>query len=220
MKSLSSICLAAVIVCLIGSYLSFYSMGSLEHSMWEFFDPFITGPIIIISFLVLVVTWIVSLCLRKHMLWTTGMLVGFIALAGLYWYGVLPPPGCTVVYGIRNHVMKVCTLDDLRRFARSVHQDVPGIDVFDGDTSSLSKDRAVAYQKLQKAYPFLNWGIGLHPDGTVWEKDGAVIVEWGGALPGHWGFSVTVDGRKNDPDPDPDARILRMSDDIFFYHGD
>jgi hypothetical protein len=220
MKILSSLCLLLIIVCQIGSYPFAYSMGWLGRSMWEFFNPFITGPLILVSFLVLVITWIASLWAPKTRLWTTTMFLGFLVLAGLDWYRVLPPPGSAVVYGIRNHVMQACTLDDLRHFTHDVHRDIPNIDVFHGDASALVGDRAEAYRKLQGHYPFLNWGLGQGDGPLIQERDGALNVEWGGALPGHWGFSVTVDGGKNESETDSDTQVLRMSDDIYFYHGD
>ncbi len=45
--------------------------------------------------------------------------------------------------------------------------------------------------------------------------DNIVMFEWGGPF-GHWGCSISVDGKKNDPYP-AIMPVLRASDDIYFY---
>ncbi len=116
--------------------------------------------------------------------------------------------------------MQFWTLDDLRRFAREVHEKIPGIDVTENESNQEIQDRGDVYAKLREEYPFMKWGIGGKGNPYIYDREGTMKVEWGGALPGHWGFAIALDGKRIDPEPDPDTRILRVSDDIYFYDGD
>ena len=200
-------------------YLGFYSMGWLG-GFWEFANPFTSNVIEPPALLLLVALWLSSLFSKKLRLWMTGafaLAVGIIVIE----FTCLPPPGITTVYGIRDHVMKVATLDDLRAFARSIDENQ--IELSENEEPVISTAQMGAYKALEERYPFLNWGFGPHGHPChpyVRDSDNAVDVSWGGALPGHWGFSISVDGSKNEPTPDPDMRVIRMSDDIYFYHGD
>jgi len=133
---------------------------------------------------------------------------------------VLPRPDSLVIYGIRDHVMKVCTLEELRQFASQVHQNLPNTGIEHGDSSALIGQQAVAYQKLKETYPFLKWGLNIWDGPSVHDWGNTVGVEWGGPWLGHRGFCVSINGQKNDPDYNPKPRILRMSNDIYFYHGE
>jgi len=118
------------------------------------------------------------------------------------------------------------TLNDLRQFAKDVDQarliKVGWIN--HGDLSYLTDDQKAVFYILQKKYPFMLWmndGRILHgPSIANFGDDNIVNFEWGGALPGHWGCSISIDGSKNEPEPDPDRTLLRVSDDIYFYFGD
>jgi len=191
-------------------------MGRLEGSIWDFFNPFITAPSDLIFMLILGVIWVASLFARKNRTWTTVMLLSSIAVISSMF--VLPPPGSLVVYGIRSRIMEHFSIDDLRHFARNVHEKRPNIDITEND-SSIRKQGA-DYEMLEQQYPFMKWGVGGEGNPYITDRDGLLTVEWGGALPGHWGFSIRIDGRKNDPNPDPHTHVLRMSDDIYFYHGE
>ena len=216
MKIVSSLSLLFIIANQVGSYGCFYFMGRLEGSFWEFFNPFITAPSDLILLLILGVVWIVSLCIRKNRLWTTVTLLSGIAVIALLF--VLPAPGSLVVYGIRNRVMEQFSIDDLRHFARDVHEKRPNIDITENDPSI--KEQGADYDKLEQQYSFMKWGIGGKGNPYIIDRDGLLTVEWGGALPGHWGFSVRMDGGKNSPDPEPLTHVLRASEDIYFYHGE
>jgi hypothetical protein len=109
-------------------------------------------------------------------------------------------------------------LDDLRGFARQFNENLSGTGINHGESSVLLGQQAVVYQKLTGTYPFLAWGLSRSDGPSINDWGKTVDVDWGGPMAGHWGFSVSVDGGKIDPDPD--MRILRMSDDIYFYHGD
>jgi len=107
-------------------------------------------------------------------------------------------------------------IDDLRHFARDTSQVLQDEYLDHGDAMFFSADKLAAYSKLKQKYAFLNWtGDGSHGP-SVYNRDGAVSIDWGGPF-GHWGFSVAVDGGKNDPAPDPEFFVIRVSDDIYFY---
>ena len=220
LKGLSLAGLLVLIGFYLAEYLGFYSMGWVDGSFQLYVNPFTEIPVLVVCLPLLLGTWSASFVLGRNRLWTTAMVASLAGFIGLKF--VLPPSGCTTVYGNRDHVMKVATLEDLRHFTRDVHRDIPDINVFHGDFSGLSGKQAEVYRKLQDAYPFMKWSLGGRGrDGpSVYERDGVLNVDWGGALPGHWGFSVAVDGGENVPYPDPDTRSLLMSNDIYFYHGD
>lgn len=44
-------------------------------------------------------------------------------------------------------------------------------------------------------------------------------VFWGGALNGRWGFSIRLDGKRNELDPQY-TQFIRVSDDIYFFSAD
>jgi hypothetical protein len=218
MKFIGSICLILTVASLIAEYVGCYSLGWIGI-FWGLSDPLLNFAFQFLLFLILLIMWLVSLFKKRSRTWTSLGMALFVGILLVDWY-LLPRPVNLIVHGIRNHVMKVCTLDDLRRFSRSVHRDLPNIDIFHGDTSSLSAVQLITYQNLQNTYPFLNWGLGSRPDPLVSDHDGAVTVEWGGAMSGHWGFSISVDGSKNDPGTIDDSGIIRMSDDIYFFDGE
>jgi hypothetical protein len=218
MKILSSLCLAVAIACQAAGYYGMYSMGRLG-SAWVYLNFFTLDPILFLAVVALVGICLVSLFRRSDTVWSAAMLCGFIASMGLQLY-VLPHPRSLVIYGLRNHVMQVCAPDDLRHFARDIHRDIPGITLSNGAADSLSENQAAAYRKLRETYPFLQWDLGPTGGPTIYERGDAINIDWGGPAVGHWGFSVTFDGAKNGSDKGPRAEILRVSDDIYFYHGE
>ena len=70
---------------------------------------------------------------------------------------------------------------------------------------------------MQQTYPFMNWSLEAGEGPSIFERNNRMNVEWGGHTAGHWGFSVTLDGSKNESDKGVRAEILPVSDDIFFY---
>jgi hypothetical protein len=220
MKLTSLIALVLVVICLMTDYVLNYWYGYYEVSLrpivWSVIlelTEFILFPIIL--FPVLLIICIISLFKKKHRLWTTAMLVGFLALMGLILERAIPHPRILVMYGMRERIMRDYSLDDLRHLARDVDQlphspnDPPG------------RDKGFMSEELDKTglkgkYPFLSWGKTHSFEGPSYiaETDGVVDVRWGGIPSGHWGFSVSVNGKR--AEPEPGTKILRVSDDIFF----
>jgi hypothetical protein len=125
---------------------------------------------------VLLITWIISMILRKHRLWTTAMLIGLLALIG-FQFTILPPSHHLIVYSMRDRVMRDYSLDDLRHFAREVDQlpRLPGNEA--GPTKSF-RGRELDKSGLKEKYPFLYWGgeSAILAKGMVWLMRGGVAL--------------------------------------------
>jgi hypothetical protein len=132
-------------------------------------------------------------------------------------------------------MMRDYSLDDLRNFARDVDR-LPyttnslGLDQNANPTNSkpekIFKGEDIDNTTgLKSRYSFLTWERGYNSNGPslVEENAGAVVVLWGGALAGHWGFGVAVNGGKLDFNggladwTEPGNQVLRVSDDIVFF---
>jgi len=160
---------------------------------------------------VLLIVWIVSLFQKQQRLWTTGMLVGLLALMGLKY--ILPWPHDLILYGMRDGMLRHYNLDYMRRFARDFDQ-LPNIpeNNLDGKTKfywNRGKNSDLDRTGLKEKYPFL-----ANCEDVV-ERDNRVSVDWGG-FENHWGFTVAAKGNKIDPQYlEPNNKIIRVSDDIF-----
>jgi hypothetical protein len=178
-------------------------------------------------FLFLIVLVIVALFLKKHRVWLLAGLISFWPLVILI--GFLTQTFCgtapsLVLRGLHDRIMHDYTLDDLRHFASDVDQ--AGILksgwVNHGDISYLTPQQKEAFEQLRKKYSFMHWmddgRILTGPSILNYGEKGDVAFEWGGALPGHWGCSISINGSKNEPYPDSQAVILRLSDDIYLFY--
>jgi len=184
-----------------------------------------------IPFLILIVLFIVALFLKKHRVWLLAGLISFWPLVTLT--GFLTQTFCgtapsLVLRGLHDRLVHDYTLDDLRHFASDVDQSgilKSGQGYVDhGDISSLNLtyQQKEAFEQLRKKYPFMHWmddGRITHgPSILNYGEKGVVDFEWGGALQGHWGCSISTNGSRNEPHPDPQVIILRLSDDIYLYY--
>ena len=209
--------------------MAFYCMGWSVNSAWPFIYPvLIELPLLFVLFFVLAITLILSLGRCKDRLWTFAMMLGFIALISSTRI-LFPTPDVIRVHGLRDHVMREYTLDELRAFAREVHQGIdlrnefPEKSINHGDTSRLTPSEKLIYSQLREKYSFTHWmDHGRKDDGAsiFSPADGVVNFDWGGALPGHWGCSIALNGMRNEAYSDSHAKALRVSDDIYFYSGD
>jgi hypothetical protein len=119
------------------------------------------------------------------------------------------------MYGMRDRMMRDYSLDDLRHLARDVDRIPRSPDLPGSTTKGWMRDE-LGETGLKKKYSFLMWPKDPDIQGPSYiaETDGVVDVRWGGALIGHWGFSVAVNGKRIELDPG--TKISRVSDDIFF----
>jgi hypothetical protein len=139
----------------------------------------------------------------------TGLLV---VLAFNIW--ILPAPTWFIVYGLRDRILHDYSFDELRQFAKDVHS---------MDVANNNWDNDVIVRKMQdelelgKRYPFLARKRDHKAYGPSFynEVDGVVNVRWGGAIIGHWGLSVAVDGESADLPIGSGIKALRLTRDIF-----
>jgi hypothetical protein len=165
---------------------------------------------------------------RKQRLWSYVGLLGFWPLVILTFYLVqtfAKPAGELIAQGLRDRVMRDVTLDELRHFAKEVN-DAGFLKVEDLvnplDISPLTSQQRDGFAKLGAKYPFMHWlddGDQLRgPSLLNCGQDDVVEFEWAVKNRGHWGCSISIDGAKSETIPFPDAKILRVSDDIYFYY--
>jgi hypothetical protein len=216
MKKISLITLVSAVICLTMEYALDYYFGYYQNSI----SPIVWSMnLTLVEFsilpLVLLITWIASMILRKHRFWTTAMLIGLLTLIGLQ-LTIMPPSHHLIVYSMKNRMMRDYSLDDLRHFARDFDQ-LPRLPDNEPGPTKAFRGWDLDKTGLKVKYPFLSWvkGPGFEGPSFIIERDGVVNARWGSALAGHWGFSVAVNGARANPSSS-DVKILRVSDDIFF----
>lgn len=218
--------LAALIVVL--HHAAFYGLGYFETpAFFAFTDRFFAVMTEFALFLLFLIPAAISDLAKKGRLWSVIGLAGFwpvVIVTFLIVGRVAPARDDLVVRGLRDRVMRDFKPEELHRFARDVDASGLLVDqdlVNEGDTSGFTAAQRTALQRLDKAYAFMHWlndGDQWHgPSITNYAQPGVVDFEWGGGQRGRWGCSVSIDGKRNDPPPDPPANILRVSDDIYFY---
>jgi len=234
MKTSSIVCLALAGFLVVFNHLSNYWLGYSESKMaFAATDP-ILGLLVEIGLFACLFCLVMFSLSRKPRSWLPlGSLFAFwpiVILTFVLTKTCFGLPGSLIAHGLRDRVMHDYTLEDLRHFARDVSQGISfksstgfGKWINHGDTSELTETEKRLYAQLKEKYSFLHWmdnekGSG-GPSILNQGDDGIVNFEWGGPL-GHWGCSVSINGAKNEPVPDPDTTIFRVSDDIYFYSGD
>ena len=204
---------ALAILCLISRYILCYTCGYYQES----FSPISLQELLAFLGLVLIfvtfVIWIVSLVRKRQQHLATTLLVSLFVLGGLKY--VIPWPHDLIIYGLRAGMMQNYGLNEMRRFARDFDKlpKIPNNDV-NGHMKlywNRLKNDDLPKTGLKQKYPFL-----ANCEAVVEWDDNVVHVEWGG-FENHWGFSVSVDGKRIDrPHLEPRNRIDRVSDDVFF----
>ena len=178
-------------------------------------------------FLLLIIPALGTELAKKGRLWSYIGLLGFwpVVIGTFFVVQTFAKSGGELIaQGLRDRVMHELSLDDLRRFAKEVHQARLLHDqdlVSQADTTGLDPEQRYALGQLVTKYPFMHWlfdddqwyGAALLDHG----QDGVVDFQWGGGNRGHWGCSISIDGAKNEPLTGPPPKILRVSDDIYFF---
>ena len=121
-----------------------------------------------------------------------------------------------ILYGLRDRIMKDYGIEALRRFARDVDKLPSNSKYSKSLPNKMYRAEDIANTKLTETYPFL---MSYESGGTrgpnfVNESDGIVGVLWGERP--LWGFYVSVKGKAENPPEGLDAKVLRVSDDIYF----
>jgi len=213
MKRFSLIVLLLMSICTVAKCALPYFLGYYERSYALLFLQF---PLVLIG---LPLTFCLSLiCIiyffyKQYQLWGAGLSVGLLLFLCLEL--LLPASNQFLVYGLRDRLKQDYSLDDLRSFAREIHQMSLSGNNSHLDDGSLKKKESEEFD-LKKKYPFLSWIKTRYTEGPSFynDIDGVVNVRWGGALVGHWGFSIADDGGKLDLPQRAGIKVLRLSDDI------
>lgn len=228
MKIASIVCLVLAILLAELNYWASYWLGYSE-TMHAFHatSPFVVlfAHFCLFSILTILVIW--ASILKRHPRWMLTCIIGYWPLVistSLLTHTVCGSSQFHLLRGLRDRITHDYTLDDLRHFAGDV--DRSGILnsgwINHGDISLLTDQQKEVFDQLRKKYPFMHWmdnGRFLHGP-SIMGNDSIVSFEWGGALSGHWGCSISTNGSKNDFDSDTTSTILRLSDDIYLYNGD
>ncbi len=167
-----------------------------------------------LTFVVLVVTIVISLVRRRLPRWgLIGLVVVIAAACGF--------PACArrmprFVHGLRDRFVAEVGYDQMRAFAAELVND-PSMTNSSGimkdprryrDASPSERER---WAQMVQRYPFLELS------GTVVARDGVVRFLRGSALAGHWGSEIAPAGVVPDPDTDH-GDFLRVTEDIQFVY--
>lgn len=164
----------------------------------------------------------------RQRLWSYAGLLGFWPLVILTFYllqALANPAGDLIAHGLRDRVLRDVSPDQLRHFAKEVKEGefLKDADLLNAlDTSGLTARQQTLFAQMQAKYPFMHWlddGDQLRgPSLLNCGQDDVVEFEWAVKNRGRWGCSISIDGAKNETIPFPNATILRVSDDIYFYY--
>lgn len=217
--------LAALVV--IQNHASSYYLGYWETPTWLALSNKLFGLMaVIVIFMLFILQALWCELVKKKRFWSyIGLLVFWPVVLVTFWAGKASPEGGLIAHGLRDRVMRDVPLEQLREFAKEVEAAglVKTEDLVNpADTSALKHEQKVELVKLVEKYPFMKWlNDGdrlLGPNLLDYGNPGIVNFEWAVQNRGHWGCSISVAGGKNEDIPFPDAKIYRVSDDIYFYY--
>lgn len=182
---------------------------------WSFALQFICCVIQYLMFPVMLSAWGIAKIRGQDRAWASRFTVIFLAWSALTCF--LPRPSQLIAFGLRDRLMKDYGVQQIREFARDFDQ-LPPHNPYSSGPRKIYTRIDLPQTGLTQKYPFLAW-MKFSPRSMgpsyVAEENGVVAVRWGGALWGHWGFSVALNRKILDP-VNPAATILKVSDDIYF----
>jgi len=132
--------------------------------------------------------------------WTLGALAVLIVTAVVFWFCY--QPATIFLYGLRDRFVTRVGYPMMRQFAQEFSK---------SDSLPMEQEQ---WDDLVRRYPFLRSILRARAGIT---QQGSVVVEWGGALLGHWGFEVADKGTLSVPDKDT-GRVVKVADDIQFVY--
>jgi len=142
---------------------------------------------------------IATLTTGRDRKWPLGALAVIIGATVVFWFCY--QPATIFLYGMRDRFVAQGGYPAMRQFAQEFSQN-----------NSLSMEQE-QWDDLVTRYPFLRWKLGARAEIT---RQGAVRVECGSPLVGHWGFEVAGKGTLSVPDKDR-GQVLKVADDIQFF---
>lgn len=209
-KTVSLILLVLVVICLTGWCMSDYYVATYSPVITGLIMRFVFGVILIIQILVCIAAWLQ----KSHRCIALIVLVVVFGL-NLVEYE-MPYHNVLILSGLRDRIMRGYGVESLRLFARDFDVMPPLAEYNDMLPIKMYRGKDLARTKLLGKYHFLGLynGFGTNGPNFVCESDGVVIVWWGGRP--QWGFKVSVDGKAIHAPNILDAKILRVSKDIYF----
>ena len=199
MKIISIICTVVFLVCLL-------SLPAIRYLGGRQCMPLVVAPLLPaevvpsgIGFVTAIVL-LASLATGRDRKWTLGAVVVLIGTTSVFWFCY--QPSTIFLYGLRDRFTSQVGYAATRQFAQDFSQ-----------SDSLPMEQK-QWEHLVKRYPFLRWNRMARARIT---QQGAVKVEWGSPLLGHWGFEVAGKGALSVPEKDR-GRVLKVVDDIQFVY--
>ena len=203
------------VTCLTLRYVGNYFYGYSGMSGFPITLQFISCIVEYLMFPMMLLAWVLAAIRNNDPSWTSRFMVVFLAWSALTCF--LPRPSQLIASGLRDRIIKEYGVTKLRQFAHDFDQ-LPQIAAYDSSSRKIYMRTDLLRTGLAQKYPFLAW-MKISPRNIgpsyIAEKNRVVDVRWGGALWGHWGFSVALDGKCLDP-VIPAATILKVSDEVYF----
>jgi len=141
-----------------------------------------------------------SLAKGRDRKWTLGALAVLIGSTVASWFCY--QPAAIFLYGLRDRFVAQVGYPAMRQFAQEFSQ---------SDSLPMAQKQ---WDDLGRQYPFLRWPVMARARIT---RQGAVKVEWGSPLVGHWGFEVAGEGTLTVPEKDR-GLVLKVADDVQFVY--
>ncbi len=209
-KTISLIFLVLMVISLTGWYVSDYYGSTYSPIITGAIMRVVCGVILFIQILVCIVAWI-----RK-----SHRRIAAIVLALLFGLNVvgdlMPYHENLILSGLRNRILQDYGIEALRHFAVDFNG-MPPIAKYNMMLPvKIYKSEDLSGTKLVGKYRFLELydSVGYKGPNFITESDGVVDVSWGGRP--HWGFRISVDGKALGAPITSDAKVLRVSNDVYF----
>ncbi len=201
MKIVSIFCTVIFMACLLSLPVIRYMGGRQCMPLIFFIFPAEVLPLGV-GF-VTAIALIASLLKSRDRKWTLGALTVVIGTTVVFWFCYQPVT--IFLYGLRDRFVAQVGYPIMRQFAQEFSE---------SDSLLMEQEQ---WDDLVRRYPFLHSILRTRAGIT---QQGSVVVEWGGALLGRWGFEVADKGTLSIPNKDK-GQVLKVAHDIqFFYNYD
>jgi hypothetical protein len=209
-KTISFIFLALMIIFLTGWYASDYYGSTYSPIITGAIMRIVCGVTLFIQIVVCIVAWI-----RKHHRCMAAIVL--VLLFGLNVVGdTMPYHNDLILSGLRDRILRDYGIEALKHFAVDFDRTPPLEKYRMMLPVKIYKSEDLSGTKLVEKYHFLELynSLGYGGPNFVTESDGVVDVSWGGRP--HWGFRISVDGKALGAPITLGAKVLHVSDDIYF----
>lgn len=175
----------------------FSFLSGISGFVWTLLFPI--EALIAVILIVAIVIRLILILLRKRVALRTELLL-LIASPGIFILALfaLPPPASTFLHGFRYGLLFRISIPEILQTAEVASTLVPN-DSLIGPPEIRNRglpDNSVRWAEFIKRAPVNR----LHPQFVVYNRDGTIQLEWGGALTGHWGIRISNDEYRRDRD--------------------